>query len=710
MAPAEIDLLGGFELTPVEGQENQWTFTMKRANAYFSVSYRRIIQASWIGNIQNQTYNGQEWTPEPSVRVNGTWPRLVKDQDYTLSYENNIDAGTATVTVTAKPESENYSGSASKTFTIRKKAVTVTASSQQFTYTGEAQSWTEYDVDGLVGSDAISAVVTGSITLPSESPVVNELTSYEFTTGKPGNYSVTTNNGQLTMVHASRAITITAASQNWTYDGQTHVNPTVSVTNGQLFPGDELVAEATGSVTNVEDSQNDNNPIAAGYKIMHGDEDVTENYVISTVDGTLNVTQRTIRVYGITAESKCYDGKMSVVLNYDHVTFYGMAPGDNLTVTASGKFENPDAGMNKRVLISDITLGNNEIYNYKLDAIGNQTTAMADISQVILIVTAGSKTISCGDEPANDGVTYEGFISGETPAMLEGELEYAYNTEADGSGDEYKVGSPSGTYYIIPSGLISQNYNIVYKTGTLTVNPKVVALVETADNSALLEEVDGIEANVTLTRTLQPGNWNTFAVPFDLSGDELEAWGMTVKELTGSAFENGALTLNFADAESIEAGKPYMVKVEEEVVNPTFENVIMKKEAVSVETDAVIFVPSLGKTFVTGSEGNESNPKSVLFLGTGNKLITPSVVNDPENLSSYIKGFRAFFQLKGDADQANIRIEFSDDEATEIEGVDSEQLAVDSDDSWYDLSGRKLDGQPTTKGVYIWKGKKVVIK
>ena len=31
-------------------------------------------------------------------------------------------------------------------------------------------------------------------------------------------------------------------------------------------------------------------------------------------------------------------------------------------------------------------------------------------------------------------------------------------------------------------------------------------------------------------------------------------------------------------------------------------------------------------------------------------------------------------------------------------------------DKWYTLDGRKLDKQPTTKGLYIYKGKKVVIK
>ena len=148
------------------------------------------------------------------------------------------------------------------TLTINPKPVTVTAQDKEFTYTGEAQSWPEYDVDGLVGDDAISAVVTGSITFPNESPVTNKLTSYEFTAGTPGNYTVTTEDGELTMTNASVAITIKAASDEWTYDGEAHKNTEVTVTSGNLLTGDELVAQATGSVTNVSDTSTGNNPIA----------------------------------------------------------------------------------------------------------------------------------------------------------------------------------------------------------------------------------------------------------------------------------------------------------------------------------------------------------------------------------------------------------------------------------------------------------------
>ena len=44
---------------------------------------------------------------------------------------------------------------------------------------------------------------------------------------------------------------------------------------------------------------------------------------------------------------------------------------------------------------------------------------------------------------------------------------------------------------------------------------------------------------------------------------------------------------------------------------------------------------------------------------------------------------------------------------TGIKVVDSLQLTVDS---WYDLNGRRLNAAPTTKGVYIVNGRKVVIK
>ena len=223
------------------------------------------------------------------------------------------------------------------TLTINPKAVTVRAKSQGFTYDGLPHSNSGYDVVGLVGNDSISAVVTGAITFPSESPVTNKLTSYEFTHGTSGNYNVTTVDGSLMMTTATRVITITAASGEWTYDGTAHSDSTVTVTSGSLLAGDSLVAKATGSVTNVVQTATGNNPIAAGYKVMHGTEDVTSNYVITANAGTLTINPTQVTV---TANSPqlTYDGKAQSDSGY---VVQGLVGNDAISAVVTGSITFP---------------------------------------------------------------------------------------------------------------------------------------------------------------------------------------------------------------------------------------------------------------------------------------------------------------------------------------------------------------------------------
>ena len=98
--------------------------------------------------------------------------------------------------------------------TIDPKAVTITAASEEFEYNGQPRSNAGYTVEGLVGSDAISAVVEGSITYPSQSPVKNTVVSHEFTTGNPNNYEVSYAVGELTMTAASGEIVVTITGKN----------------------------------------------------------------------------------------------------------------------------------------------------------------------------------------------------------------------------------------------------------------------------------------------------------------------------------------------------------------------------------------------------------------------------------------------------------------------------------------------------------------
>ena len=57
-------------------------------------------------------------SPIPTVKAkpNGTVITLKKGTDYTVKYTNNVEKGTATVTITG---TGNYKGTLTKTFTIR---------------------------------------------------------------------------------------------------------------------------------------------------------------------------------------------------------------------------------------------------------------------------------------------------------------------------------------------------------------------------------------------------------------------------------------------------------------------------------------------------------------------------------------------------------------------------------------------------------------
>ena len=120
-------------------------------------------------------------------------------------------------------------------------------------------------------------------------------------------------------------------------------------------------------------------------------------------------------------------------------------------------------------------------------------------------------------------------------------------------------------------GMVKAYANGILYGGTYYMAPVSISLADNADNSTTISKANGYAANVTLQgRTLyKDGAWNTLCLPFSLTvleGSPLE--GATVKTLASTAFEGGTLTMNFTgDITSIEAGKPYIVKWENPIVD-----------------------------------------------------------------------------------------------------------------------------------------------
>ncbi len=96
--------------------------------------FGKNIENAVAGEIPDQIYTGSEITPEISITLDGV--ALVKDTDYTVKYENNIDKGTATVVINGIG---NYSGVVRKTFNINKTSV------YSFTVFSETEMTETYD-------------------------------------------------------------------------------------------------------------------------------------------------------------------------------------------------------------------------------------------------------------------------------------------------------------------------------------------------------------------------------------------------------------------------------------------------------------------------------------------------------------------------------------------------------------------------------------
>ena len=90
------------------------------------------------------------------------------------------------------------------------------------------------------------------------------------------------------------------------------------------------------------------------------------------------------------------------------------------------------------------------------------------IEKTSLIVRALNDTITYGDEPSNAGVEYSGFVGDDDESSLDDSLIFSY---------EYGQYGKPGVYAIIPSGPRSENYEIEFVEGKLTVEPKRISIV-----------------------------------------------------------------------------------------------------------------------------------------------------------------------------------------------------------------------------------------
>ena len=274
---------------------------------------------------------------------------------------------------------------------------------------------------------------------------------------------------------------------------------------------------------------------------------------------------------------------------------------------------------------------------------------------------------------------------------------------------DYTYGKVNGTTDTTPLGdhrPVVVEFKIL-KAGEVTP-VEIVLPNDGTNNHKIVEEADEALANVTLSgRTLYKDNsWNTICLPFSMTEDQVNTQlaPTALMTLTSTDYNPSTytLTMNFADATEIQAGKPYIVKWSQgnNSVDPVFSGVTINKTLLPVEKNYADFIGTYTPIIL------EAGDKSVLYLGASNTLYYPNA----DNIT--IGACHAYFTLNENlyggepVNQVNTFVlNFGDS----VSGIENVQWSTDNG-QWYTIDGVKLQSKPTERGLYIHGKNKVLIK
>ena len=491
------------------------TLTISKANLIITAySPSKIYDGIAYTGSNSVTYSSFVNSEDSSV-LSGTLTYSILDPVTHLDVVNPVDAGSYNI-VPSGLTSPNYDITyVNGTLTISKANLTITANLQSKTYDGlkytgpNSVSYSPF-VNGETES-VLSGTLSYSIIDPSNGYDAINAGSYNIIPLglTSSNYDIKYVNGTLTISKAK--LTITADSQSKTYDGLLYTGPN-SVTYSSFVNGEnenKLSGTLSYSIINSSGIQL---ATVGQYNIIPSGL-TSSNYDIKYVNGTLTISKAKLTITA-DSQSKTYDG--SAYTGSKSFQYTGLVNNEQFADVISGTVsysildssnKAPVNGGQYNIVPSGLTASNyNIIY----------VNGILTILKVDLTITAGSKskTYNGLKYTGSNSVTYSSFVNGETSSVLSGTVSYSI---LDSNGyDAINV----GLYDIVPSGLTSQNYNITYANGKLTIS----------------------QANLTITAVLQSKTYDGLAY----TGPNSVSYSPFVNGETASVL-NGTLSYSILD-------------------------------------------------------------------------------------------------------------------------------------------------------------------
>ena len=279
-----------------------------------------------------------------------------------------------------------------------------------------------------------------------------------------------------------RDVTLTSASDEKVYDGQSLTNHNVAVSGDGFVNGEGATYAVTGTITNVGEKDN-----AFTYEL--NDNTKAGNYNITSETGTLKVTPVTTEVkVKITGHQKAvtYDGTEHTVTGYDVTEISNtLYTANDFTFSGKAEAAGTDAATYPMGLKTSQFKNNN----------ANFTKVTFEVVDGSLTINPRNVTLTSATDSkvydktplTNDAITVGGdkFVKGEGATY-------------DVTGSQTEVGTSTNTFdYTLKDGTKAGNYNIVKTEGKLTVTADENEIVVNIKGNTKTVKYNGKEQSVT---------------------------------------------------------------------------------------------------------------------------------------------------------------------------------------------------------------------
>lgn len=670
-----------------------------------SGEYQLIVSAKSDGCFKNKLAINYEIKGAPLTITADDKTKTYGDpnpEEWTFSYTGFLNEDTEDV-VTVKPTVTTEATATSNVGTYPITPANATAANYEITYTagtltivkatltatakdasvkqGEATPELEVIYSGFKNDDTESSL-TEAPKATTTREVSSEPGEYEITVsgGLADNYEFTYKSGVLTVIPAG-SLAVIAKSYTITY--------------GDAIPTFEYTAgDATLSGTPTIKCEATTASPAGTYDIIIEKGDVTDENV-TFVNGTLTIEKAPLTI-SADDKSKAY-GDANPELTVSYSGFVNDETSDALTTLPS---ISTTATAESSVGTYDITASGAAADNYEISYVAGKLTISASTSEDEdgnsieedgINVTLKSASDNDIDEDGNlllpddiSNIDDQAFESLDKTAIKAVDLT---NTSLTG----INVSRESGVFKDFPENVL------IYLPSGNTVDadePNVVIgglcqKLILSDDAPVELPNDFSASEVVYPRQLSVEKAATIYLPYSLSSDET----ISYYELYSSN-EN---SLVFNEVSTTTAYQPYLAipKTDEASLGKSVSTSI-KKHIDEEGEKSVTGYKMIGTE--TGISRTEAEGKYILQDDNMWHQVTPS---SPATVN--IPAYHAYIEATTTS-SARLQIILNGTEGTtSIISIEADKIG-----KWYDLNGRRLQTNPTVKGVYIVNGKKVV--